>query len=241
MKLRSLEFLAVILLFSCYPEEKFFEAPGKVRKISVFFEQVGSQTDKYFYYNDLGDLIKETWKGQGQEEGMDILYTYNSKGQLIRKQSKIQGNQYTDNYTYDDAGRLINRSLGYDYFYDENGSLSRIWNYTSVLNGVKTYYSIYQYTYDSMNLNRISSEKYYILNGANPNDLILEEHLEYKYDEEGYLVQKKLVDGAPKFYRETKEFYQYDADGRLYKMLVYNLDQYFYPGLDATHTYYYYE
>ena len=239
MKTRSLEFLAVILLFSCYPEEKFFEAPGKVRKISVFFEQVGSQTDKYFYYNDLGDLVKETWKGQGQEEGMDILYTYNSKGQLIRKQSKIQGNQYTDNYTYDDAGRLINRSLGYDYFYDEEDRLAKISNYNGLVNGEKNFINNRVYVYDSLHQKRITNEKYY--HGKSIQEANLWEHLEYLYDGEGLLVQKKLVDGRPQYYRETKEFYQYDADGRLYKMLVYNLDQYFYPGLDATHTYYYYE
>lgn len=227
-----------ILLFSCYPEEKFFEAPGKVRKISAYHEQMAYRTDKFFYYNELGDLVRETWKGQDQEEGMDILYTYNSKGQLIRKQSKIQGDQYTDDYTYDETGRLINRSLGYDYYYDEIGRLSSIWNYYRIDNGKKSYSTITTYVYDSLETSKILEELFY---RKSIQDANLWEHLEYSYNDDGLLIQKKLVDGAPQFYKGTKEFYQYDADGRLYKMLLYNLDLIFHFGLDITYTYYYYE
>lgn len=234
MKTLRLEFLAILLLVSCYPEEKFFEAPGKVRKINVYDEKFGNQTDKYFYYNQLGDLVKETWKGQGQEKGMDILYSYNSNGQMIRKQSKIEGNQYTDDYTYDDSGRLINRSLGYDYFYDEQGRLSKISYYNRRVNGEKNILRNWVYTYDSLFHDRVVEE-------IQDWDGGISEHLVYIYNEEGLIIQKKLIDGRPHYLRETKEFFQYHADGRLYKMLVYNLDQVFYPGLDATHTYYYYE
>jgi len=49
------------------------------------------------------------------------------------------------------------------------------------------------------------------------------------------------VDGAEFLYRDTKEFFVYDNDGRLFKKVVYDLNMGLHPGLESTATYYYFD
>ena len=235
-------FIIIILAASCYEEPEYFEISGKLKKISIYSEIAKTRTDKVFLYNDFGKVAKETWYNQKGEDVGSIYYSYDSDGKLIKKENKITGQQYIEYYKYDNQGRLINISgintQLFDLFYDEYDRLTFKKEYVTI--GEKHYINITEFRYDSIAFNRISDELTYTVSGGDIEDLTLYEHLRYEYDNDGMLVQKKLVDGMEYFYRDTKEFFTYDNQGRLYKKLEYDLNAALYPGLIATSTYYYY-
>ena len=212
MRKISVYLLLVFVTESCYQEDVYIQPTGKLRKISTYAESSAVGTDKFFYYNESGQIAKEVWKySHNNEERGEIIYSYNSSGQLVEKD--IQ---------YDRYGRLI---------YKKRYRLQ---------NEEKNYSDTYQYKYDPVHVNNITDE----IKG----ELVLstgifqiDEHLKYYYNSNNQLEQKVLIDGSGWLNRSTKEFFEYDNQGRILRIAHYDLHMYFDTGSDYTDFYFYYD
>lgn len=239
-------FLIVLLAFSCYKEEeKLLKISGKLEKSTQFDEQDKTTVTRIYHYNGFGEIAKTSVIGWDGKDAGDIKYYYNERQQLVEEVSKVWDNFYTKKYFYDDKDRLI-KTTGdgtIEYEYDEFNRLIGIYRYKVLFSGERSYISGIKYSYDSTGSNKIMFEYTFRIHAGNFDDADLYEKLEYIYNDEGQLVQKKLVDGKQFLYRGTKEFFEYDSQGRLYKKLEYGLNLYMsnLAGLLYTWTYYYYE
>ena len=235
--------MLVFVTESCYQEDVYIQPTGKLRKISTYAESSAVGTDKFFYYNESGQVAKEVWKytHNGEERG-EIIYSYNSAGQLVEKDMQIYGNYVKERYTYDSDGKASDVFAGnasFEFQYDQYGRLIYKKQYR-LQNGEKNYGDTYQYKYDPVHVNNITDE----IKG----ELVLstgifqiDEHLKYYYNSNNQLEQKVLVDGSGWLNRSTKEFFEYDNQGRILRIAHYDLHMYFDTGSDYTDFYFYYD
>jgi RHS repeat-associated protein len=113
----------------------------KVEYVGCTTKYVLPEQTKQHIYNAWGDIAKAI------DAGGEIVYTYNSKGKVIKQQFE----QYAINYTYDDYGnmtKLNDPAMGvYDYKYDVLGRVIEKMDPNNIITTI---------TYD--NLGRIASE-----------------------------------------------------------------------------------
>ena len=243
MRKFSVYLLLVFLTQSCYQEDVYIQPTGKLSKISTYAESSAVGTDKFFYYNQSGQIAKEVWKytHNGEERG-EIIYSYNSDGQLVEKDSQIYGRFGKERYTYDSEGKVIDlhaESGSFEFQYDHLERLIYKKLYRPQ-NGEKNYSETYQYKYDTVHINNITEE---IIGEVlqSIGTFQIDEHLKYYYNNNNQLEQKVLVDGSGWLNRSTKEFFEYDNQGRIIRIVHYDLHMYFDTGSDYTDFYYYYD
>lgn len=201
MKSQSLELLAMILLFSCYPEEVFIEPQGKIRQVLTKIEDpygiAGYSEITNFYYNGEEQLVKTISKQDG-EIAREVYMEYLDNGLLKRKEI----HDFTPPpvktiylYEYNSEGKLqkeVQEDEGVKYFYYDKQSL--LWN-------VKFYpvegtglYDIH-YEYDSLNKN-LKYETMYLGQLWEGKQNIYYKY-EYNYINSEQLKSKTLLQGNP--------------------------------------------
>ena len=121
----------------------------------------GIGVDTFFYkYDDQGKLIYIVSGENDQERKMDIIYSYNTKGQLtkveVQQTSKFKT---TENYEYDLKGKqvkAINKSMAFgnarirvtSYEYNEQGLLAKeITTESEDATKTKTIINLYEYEF----------------------------------------------------------------------------------------------
>ncbi|HKC34767.1 MAG TPA: hypothetical protein VKB95_01855 [Chitinophagaceae bacterium] len=120
----------------------------------------GTGVDTFFYkYDDQGKLIYIVSGGNDQERKMDVIYSYNTKGQLTKVEAQQTNNfQTTENYEYDLKGKqvkAINKTMAFgntrisvtSYEYNEKGLLTKEIT-TESEDGAKTKTTINIYEYE---------------------------------------------------------------------------------------------
>jgi hypothetical protein len=237
--------LPIIIVTSCYKEDELLEISGKVKEATYYHEVTKTLSRRTYHYTSFGEVAREQRFYPDGEDAGEITYYCNDKNQLVEVVSTVHGYRYEEQHTYDKDGRLINtvgsgKATSCDYIYDifDNLSEKRAYHFVEQ---EKKYLTTQMFHYDDEDLNRVIEESLWRTGNGELASAKLEEKLEYIYDTNNNLIQKKLVDGRDHFYRGTKEFYNYDNQGRLYKKVVYNLDVTIPYGVEGTFTYYYYE
>lgn len=191
------------------------------------------------------DIDEEPWYHYRYSFGRDFDYR-EKLGVLHSYDIGTSGRTWDDlyyNYTYDESGKLIERSDAhrYDYFsYDANGLLTiadydgdPIYYYTyskdnngNILTITKTMdgeiKSVYEYGYDENN--RIISETEY---AYSDNELKRTQEIKtYSYDDEGNIsdLSTQTYDVDIDDYRTTNKTYYYDEDNNISQIVEYEDD-----------------
>jgi hypothetical protein len=245
-KIFAIVFIA-LMATSCYEEQELLELSGKLKSVKVYYEKEKITERRTYHYTSFGAVSREQRFFPEGEEAGEINYFYNDEQQLVEVISTIHGDQYEAYYTYDEKGRLASISGSgkadmSEYIYDQYDRLIEKRGY-HYINQEKQYSTRNIYIYDDDYFDRVIEEAFFAVDNGDLSVIELQEKLQYIYDNDGRLIQKKLIDGRNIYYRGTKELFQYDSKGRRFKKLEYGLDLYFSHsfGLMSTTTYYYYE
>lgn len=202
------------------------------------YQESGLVVRSDHFYNSNNQLVKQVLIDHDENELKEILYKYDSNGRLAEKSEESHSSQEKEIYSYDSSGKLthVAASVSIEYHYEDFARLALKKLYHDRFQG-KNYLRNIRYEYDSVFVDRITDEIF----EDNQDPINVTEHLKYLYNEEGQLEQKVLVDGHAYYYRDTKEFFSYDSQGRLFTKLEYELHRTFDPGLISTSTYFYFE
>ncbi len=198
-------------------------------------ESMGTVWTETWTYDDLGRPLKQVRGSRNTETG-EVLYRetltweYDRWGNLVRESLKGDEDRWEWVYTYDERGNLLRKwqgESGSEYAYDDRGVLLR--QTVTAPDGTA---QVTEYTRDEAG--RILLER--CLNGEGKElystartwkgDLCLREVYtvaaletvtEYTYDEAGNLLLKTILDPE----RTTQEAYAYDEAGRLLRREYY--------------------
>ncbi len=108
---------------------QWYDAKGKLTKSQ---SPDGNTTN--FSYNPAGKIVssKSDGKNGGVKSGQ--LYTYNAKGQLVKRQSEVDGMKTVTSFEYDTKGKLVRQKINWSgettesvttFEYNEKGLLKK--------------------------------------------------------------------------------------------------------------------
>ncbi len=132
------------------------------------------------------------------------------------KEVKIVDESKRTYYEYDDKGQIVlakssdgNVIINYEYLYDENGNVVRVWEKSMIKNSDR----LFQYTYNDKGQRvekRVCTDwwMYAIYGGPIDRPVIFTEVEKYMYDDEGQLWYADSPSGL-------KRFYVYNEEGKL--------------------------
>ncbi len=228
-----------------------YDADGKPLTRTLY-DVIDDTTSRYEYeYNEAGQLIRsEEWTPGTRYEHVLGKYIYDNTGRLLQIISDDFVDDlgtYTLYYTYDENGRLIEKTLNHSqaiwrYSYYENGtqkSYEYIQNYISPEHTLTEYNpdgtparkygawsqpdyfeDLYEYTYEITENGKVERTARYSLNenGAKT----LSNVYEKEYDADGRLVREELTRGEDPWTTATHKLYTYDFFGNLIKLEKYD-------------------
>ncbi len=218
----------------------------------ALYDTINDTTDRYEYeYNEAGQLIRsEEWMPGTRYEHVLGKYIYDNTGRLLQIISDDFVDDlgtYTLYYTYDENGRLIEKTRNHSqaiwrYSYYENGtqkSYEYIQNYIAPEHTLIEYNpdgtparkyrawsqpdyfeDLYEYTYEITENGKVERTARYSLdeNGTKT----LSNVYENEYDTDGRLVREKLVEDKDTWTNTTQTLYIYDFFGNLIKQENYD-------------------
>lgn len=206
----------------------------------IYYNTQGSieLKDRLYVYDGAGNITSE-YGGTKTASNIREKYTYDSKNQLIRNDSAVQGKSYT--YTYDNAGNILSKST-YAYTTGSLGAAEGTVQYTygdSSWGDLLTAYGGDTISYDAIgNMTAFRGKNFewegrslrHIRSGA--------DSYSYKYNSEGIRTEKNINGTETEFLLEGSQiiaetrngetiWYYYDSEGNRI-------------GLEKASKYYYY-
>ncbi len=204
-----------LILNSCYKEEELIQPAGKIQYSVTKDYEFDIEFRSNCYYNKKEQLVKIE-NVLPNSENTFFLYEYDKDGHLTKETLlEPNGRETWSKYEYNEAGQRVKEytSNGAEntYNYDELGRLSNIhYNLNYTLEDV-------YYLYDSTYSDRVKYEKKF------EGESLMYYNLEYKYNQDGLLIEKDFIDGDYFRYNDGPwEQYEYNANGQKTRYIEYN-------------------
>ena len=169
---------------------------GVVGSITYFGSGALTLAARYYDYDANGNITRE-YRGLKTDSKVSETYTYDSKNQLVRHDSKSQNKSFT--YTYDNAGNILSKS-NYAYTIGNLGTATGTINYayqsTDGWGDKLTIYNSKAITYDQIG-NMLSYDgKTYTWQGRELSQITSgSTTYSYKYNADGIRTEK-IVNGT---------------------------------------------
>jgi hypothetical protein len=224
-----LPLLIILIIAGCYNNEEILTQPaGSINYTTTTNEFYTRHS--YYFYNEHEILIRIIHKHNGQEIG-ETTFEYDGNGKLIKKIEDLSDRSIYF-YEYDDEGKLVFQKGTHPHriLYDSIGRIEKKEYLSGDLDWVNDEIT---YVYDSIDIWRIDEE-------LDIQPYILYYRLKYRYNENGQLYEKELVEGAPELEHGPWEVFSYYPDGKLSRRQKYQRSIFHGVGIIEDVSYYYY-